>query len=160
MRLHPFTACRRHLAAAYTLIEVLAAASVISVGATAVVSLSASSVLQEELAFRVAVTRNYQENMVRLWQLGLPRSQVISLMPDQDQNAVLQTQLFGTTSAATGPSFLEAGLTTVSGFTMEVATCTAVVNIAQEPPAEIAGASLTLTAYRPRLYSTLRTPAP
>lgn len=144
----------------YTLVEVLAAASIISIGITAVVSLSASSVLQEELAFRVAVTRNYQENMLRLWQLGLPRSQVIGLMPDQDQNAVLQAQLFGTTSTTSGPAILETGTTTVSGVTMEAATCTAVVNISQQPPAEIAGATLTLTAYRPRLYTTLRTPAP
>ena len=70
--------------AAYTLIEVLAAASIIAIGATAAISLSASSVLQEELAFRVAVTRSYQENMLRLWQLGLPRSQVFGLMPDQE----------------------------------------------------------------------------
>jgi hypothetical protein len=43
---------------------------------------------------------------------------------------------------------------------METATATAVVNIAQAPPTEAAGATLTLTAYRPRLYTTLRTPAP
>jgi prepilin-type N-terminal cleavage/methylation domain-containing protein len=157
MHLRPSSLIR---CAGYTLVEVLAAASIISIGITALVSLSASSVLQEELAFRVAVTRNYQENMLRLWQLGLPRSQVISLMPDQDQNAVLQAQLFGATSAATGPSFLETGLTTVSGVTMETANCTAVVNVSQQPPAEIAGATLTLTAYRPRLITTLRTPAP
>lgn len=155
--LRPSTFLRR---TAYTLIEVLAAASIIAIGATAAISLSASSVLQEELAFRVAVTRSYQENMLRLWQLGLPRSQVIGLMPDQDQNTVLQTQIYGSTSTATGPSFIEAGTTTVSGVIMETATATAVVNIAQAPPTEAAGATLTLTAYRPRLYTTLRTPAP
>jgi prepilin-type N-terminal cleavage/methylation domain-containing protein len=146
--------------AGYTLIEVLATASILTVGATAAVSLAASSMLQEELAFRVAVTRNHQENMLRLWQLGLSRQQVFALMPDQDQNALLQTQIFGTTSGGTGPSFIENGTSVTSGVSMESASCTAVVNIAQSPPAEIAGASLTLTAYRPRLLTSIRTPAP
>lgn len=146
--------------AGYTLIEVLAAASILAVGATAAVSLAASSMLQEELAFRVAVTRNHQENMLRLWQLGLSRQQVFALMPDQDQNALLQTQIYGTTAGGTGPSFIENGTSVTSGVSMESASCTAVVNIAQSPPAEIAGASLTLTAYRPRLLTSIRTPAP
>lgn len=146
--------------AGYTLIEVLATASILAVGTTAAVSLAASSMLQEELAFRVAVTRNHQENMLRLWQLGLSRQQVFALMPDQDQNAVLQTQIYGTTAGGTGPSLIENGTSVTSGVSMESASCTAVVNIAQSPPAEIAGASLTLTAYRPRLLTSIRTPAP
>jgi prepilin-type N-terminal cleavage/methylation domain-containing protein len=146
--------------AGYTLIEVLATASILAVGATAAVSLAASSMLQEELAFRVAVTRNYQENMLRLWQLGLSRQQVFALMPDQDQNSLLQTQLFGLTSTNSGPTFIENGTNVTSGVSMESASCTAVVNIAQAPPSEVPGASLTLTAYRPRLLTSIRTPAP
>ena len=158
MKLHALPSRLR--AAGYTLIEALAAASVIAVGATAAVSLSASSVLQEELAFRVAVTRNYQENMLRLWQLGLPRSQVLALMPDQDQNRVLQGQLYGRTAGLNGPNLVESGAVTVSGVVMESAVCTAVVNISEDPTLEVIGASLGLTAYRPNLYSAIRTPAP
>ncbi|MBL9131271.1 MAG: prepilin-type N-terminal cleavage/methylation domain-containing protein [Verrucomicrobiaceae bacterium] len=141
-------------AAGYTLIEVLAAASIIAVGTTAAVSLSASIMLQEELAFRVAVTRNYQENMIRLWQLGLSPVQITALMPAQTQSPPLQTAIHGT------PALVETGVTTVSGTTVETASCTAVVNVSQDPRTEIAGASLTITAFRPRLLTTLRTPVP
>lgn len=153
-RLRIATRLRDTARRAYTLIEVLAAASIIAVGTTAAVSLSASLMLQEELAFRVAVTRNYQENMVRLWQLGLSPVQVLSLMPLQSNSAPLNMAIHGT------PMITETGLTTVSGVTMETAACTAVVNISQDPRTEVAGASLTITAFRPRLPTTLRTPAP
>lgn len=149
-----FQLLKRARRAAYTLIEVLAAAAIISVGTTAAVSLSASIMLQEELAFRVAVTRNYQENMIRLWQLGLSPVQVTALMPLQNQSAPLQVAVFGT------PALVETGLTTISGTTVETATCTAVVNVSQDPRSEIAGASLSITAFRPRLPTTLRTPVP
>ncbi|MBE7495842.1 MAG: hypothetical protein HS117_12930 [Verrucomicrobiaceae bacterium] len=148
------TSTRRRLAAAYTLIEVLAAGAIISVGTTAAVSLSASVMLQEELSFRVAVTRNYQENMIRLWQLGLSPVQVTALMPLQTQSPPLQTAIFGT------PTLVETGVTTVNGTSVETAACTAVVNIAQDPRSEVPGASLTLTAFRPRLPIQLRTPVP
>lgn len=140
--------------AGYTLIEVLAAASIISVGTTVAVSLSSSIMLQEELAFRVAVTRNYQENMIRLWQLGLSSVQVTALMPAQNQNPALQTAIHGT------PSLVETGVATISGTSVESAVCTAVVNVSQDPRSEIPGASLTITAYRPRLITSLRTPVP
>lgn len=152
MNLRPhITRARR---AAYTLIEVLAAGAIISIGTTAMVSLSSTLMLQEELANRVAVTRNYQENMVRLWQLGLSNVQVVALMPSQAQNAVLQQAVFG------NPTLNETGLTTVNGVAMETALCNAVVNSSQNPATESAGASFTLTAYRPRLVTDLRTPAP
>lgn len=54
----------------YTLIEVLAASTVVAIGMSAMVSLTGTLMLQEEMTWRVAVTRNYQENMGRLWQLG------------------------------------------------------------------------------------------
>lgn len=138
----------------YTLIEVLAAGAIISVGTTAMVSLSATLMLQEELSNRVAVTRNYQENMVRLWQLGLSSLQITALMPAQAQNAVLQQAMFG------DPVLAETGVTTINGVVMETASCTAVVNISQNPAAEAGGASFTLTAARPRLTTTLRPPPP
>ncbi len=151
-RPQPSQTARR--ARGYTLIEVLAAGAIISIGTTAMVSLSATLMLQEELATRVAVTRNYQENMVRLWQLGLSTVQITALMPSQAQNAVLQQAVFGT------PVLVESGITTVNGVVMETALCTAVVNSSQNPATETAGASFTLTAYRPHLITDLRPPPP
>jgi hypothetical protein len=150
MRPH-ITRARR---AAYTLIEVLAAGAIISVGTTAMVTLSSTLMLQEELSNRVAVTRNYQENMVRLWQLGLSSVQVSAVMPSQAQNAVLQQAVFG------NPALVETGVVTINNVVMETASCTAVVNISQNPATETAGASFTLTAARPRLITTLRPPPP
>jgi prepilin-type N-terminal cleavage/methylation domain-containing protein len=141
-------------ASAYTLIEVLAAAAIISIGTTAMVSLSSTLMLQEELANRVSVSRNYQENTVRLWQLGLSAVQITALMPALNQNAILQQALYS------NPTLVESGLTTVNGVAMETALCTAVVNISQNPAAKAAGASFTLTAYRPHLIATLRTAPP
>ncbi len=150
----PHTHIRRVHRAAYTLIEVLAAAAIISVSATAMVSLSATLMLQEELARRVAVTRNYQENMAQLWQLGLSPVQVNALIPSQQQNPALQQAVFGT------PTLVETGLITVNGVVMEAALCTAVVNASQDPSVESAGASFSLTAYRPHLITEIRTPSP
>ena len=141
-------------AQAYTLIEVLAAAAIISIGTTAMVSLSSTLLLQEELANRVSVTRNYQENTVRLWQLGLSTVQITALMPALTQNAILQQALYS------NPTLVESGLTTVNGVVMETALCTAIVNNSQNPAAKTAGASFTLTAYRPHLVATLRTVHP
>ena len=141
-------------AQAYTLIEVLAAAAIISIGTTAMVSLSSTLMLQEELANRVSVTRNYQENTVRLWQLGLSTVQITALMPSLTQNAILQQALYSS------PTLVESGLTTVNGVVMETALCTAIVNNSLNPGAKTAGASFTLTAYRPHLVTTLRTAPP
>jgi len=138
----------------YTLIEVLAAAAIISIGTTAMVSLSSTLMLQEELANRVSVTRNYQENTVRLWQLGLSTVQITALMPSLTQNAILQQALYSS------PTLVESGLTTVNGVVMETALCTAIVNNSLTPAAKTAGASFTLTAYRPHLVATLRTAPP
>jgi Tfp pilus assembly protein PilV len=140
--------------AAYTLIEVLAAACIISIGTTAMVSLSSTLMLQEELANRVAITRNYQENTVRLWQLGLSSVQITALMPSLAQNAILQQAMFN------NPVLVENGLTTVNGVVMETALCTAIVNSSQNPSTKAAGASFTLTAYRPHLVTDLRTAPP
>ncbi len=152
MKLHRHI--QRAQRAAYTLIEVLAAASIISIGTTAMVSLSSTLMLQEELANRVSITRNYQENTVRLWQLGLSTVQITALMPSLTQNAILQQAIY------TNPVLVENGLTTVNGVVMETALCTAIVNISLNPSTKTAGASFTLTAYRPRLVTDLRTAPP
>ncbi len=150
-RKQPPTARR---ASAYTLIEVLAAASILSIGTSAMVSLSSTLMLQEELANRVAITRNYQENTVRLWQLGLSSVQITALMPSLSQNTILQQAMFS------NPVLVENGLTTVNGVVMETALCTTIINISQNPSTKAAGASLTLTAYRPHLVTALRTAPP
>ena len=148
----PSSPARR--ARGYTLIEVLAAASIISIGTTAMVSLSSTLMLQEELANRVSITRNYQENTVRLWQLGLSTVQITALMPSLAQNAILQQAIFN------NPMLVESGLTTVNGVVMETLLCTAIVNNSLNPATKSAGASFTLTAYRPRLVTDLRTAPP
>ncbi len=90
--------------AGYTLIEVLAAASIVSIGTTAMV--------------------------------------------------ILQQSIF------INPVVIENGLTTVNGVVMETMLCTAIVNSSQNPSAKAAGASFTLTAYRPHLVTELRTAPP
>lgn len=138
----------------YTLIEVLAAGAIVSIGATAMVALSSSVMLQEEQSARVAVARNYQESMIRLWQLGLSPVQVQALMPALNQNAVLLQAIYGT------PALVETGTTTVNGIAMETANCTVIVNSSQDPSKRLEGALYTLTAVRPQLPTSLRTSPP
>ena len=124
------------------------------------VSLSSTLMLQEEMSARVAITRNYQENMVRLWQLGLSPARSAALMPSTSDNAVLDQDIYGTRTLPGNPQIIETGVTTVNNVAMEGALCTAIVNLSQDPSNEIAGASHTLTAYRPRLITTLRIAPP
>jgi prepilin-type N-terminal cleavage/methylation domain-containing protein len=145
--------CR--LRRAYTLIEVLAAAAIVAVGMTAAVSLASSMMLQEEMSWRVAVTRNYQENMARLWQLGLSPADVVSLMPAQTASPLLNQIISGT------PYVVEIGTANPGGLgTMQAAAVTAAVNISQNPSVKSQGAPLTLSVYRASLPNTLRPPPP
>ncbi len=140
---------------AYTLIEVLAASAVLAVGMTAAVSLSSTLMLQEEMAWRVSVTRNYQENMARLWQLGLSPADVTALMPLQTVSPLLNSMINGT------PYVVETGVTNPGTLgSMQAAAVTASVNISQDPSFESQGAPLTLSVYRPSLPTLLRAPAP
>lgn len=146
--------------AAYTLIEVLAASAVVAVGMSAAISLSASLMLQEELAHRVAITRNYQENMARVWQLGLSafgtggQASIASVMPSVNDSPMLSDAITGI------PTLVETGTVNPSGLgTMQAAVVTASVNISQNPKIKIQGSSLTLSVYRPKLSTDLRTPA-
>jgi prepilin-type N-terminal cleavage/methylation domain-containing protein len=138
----------------YSLIELLAAGAVMAVGVTAAVSLAGSLMLQEEFAWRVAVTRNYQENMARLWQLGLTPAEITRLMPDQRANPVLGQVLYG------NPMVVENGTQSVtSGITLatvEAATCVAAVNVSQDIRREEPGATQSIRVYRPRLPTELR----
>ena len=145
----------RFQARAYTLIEVLAASAVIAVGVTAAVSLSATLMLQEEMSWRVAVTRNYQENMAKLWQLGLSPADVTALMPVQTASPLLNQALNG------NPTLVETGTTNPGTLgSMQSAAVTAAVNISQNPRSEVQGAPLTLNAYRASLPVSLRPAAP
>jgi prepilin-type N-terminal cleavage/methylation domain-containing protein len=140
---------------AYTLLEVLAASAVIAVGMAAAVSLGSTMMLQEEMAWRVAVTRNYQENMARLWQLGLSPSDVMALMPTQSASPLLSQMINGT------PAIVETGSVNPSGLgSMQSAAVTAAVNVSQNPTSESQGGVLTLNVYRASLPTTLRPPAP
>jgi prepilin-type N-terminal cleavage/methylation domain-containing protein len=139
----------------YTLIEVLAASAVIAIGMTAAVSLSSGLMVQEELGWRVAVTRNYQENMARLWQLGLSPADIVAIMPTQSASPLLSQMINGT------PSIIETGLTNPGSLgSMQSAAVTAAVNVSLDPRTESQGAPLTLSVYRASLPSALRPPAP
>ncbi|MCX6853736.1 MAG: prepilin-type N-terminal cleavage/methylation domain-containing protein [Verrucomicrobia bacterium] len=163
MRIHSVIPCvRERIQSAYTLIEVLSASAIIAVSMAASVSLSSTLMLQEELSWRVAVTRNYQENMARLWQLGISTTApsirtVMTIMPDQANNPVLNRIINGT------PTIISAGTTNPSNLgTMEVAFVSASANISTQgiDGVENQGSPFTLTVYRPNLPSTLRPPKP
>lgn len=154
----PFTTRFRR---AYTLIEVLAAASVIAVGMAAAVTLSSTLMIQEELSWRVAVVRNYQENMARLWQLGVGNgplaADVKALMPDSASNDLLDSCF------SVSPTINAVGTTNPAGLgNMQRAVVTATVNISLDGDLRVktAGASSTFYIYRPELPSTLRPSSP
>lgn len=154
MKILPLPPLRR----AYTLIEVLAAAAIVAMGMTAAVSLTSSLMTQEELAWRTAITRNYQENMARLWQLGLSPSgstnatNISAVMPTPKDSVLLNEAINGT------PYLIETGTTNPSDTgTMQSALVTAAVNVSQDPSFESQGSSLTLSVYRPTLPAALRT---
>ena len=139
----------------YTLMEVLASSAVVAVGMAAMASLTGTLMLQEELTWRVAVVRNYQENMARVWQLGLRSQDVTNIMPVQSNNALLNQIINGT------PAIIQTGTTNPGSLgTMEIAAVTAAVNISQDPLLEKQGAALTLSVYRPSLPAALRPAAP
>ena len=132
---------------AYTLIEVLAAAAIVAVGAGAAASLSASVSLQEEFSRRVAVVRNYQENMAQLWQLGMDPVDIMATMPTTQANRFLRAALFGTAQ------IIPQGQMTVGAApntaTVETAVCRASVNIARNPTAFESGSPFDLAVCRP-----------
>jgi prepilin-type N-terminal cleavage/methylation domain-containing protein len=149
------------LRSAYTLIEVLAAAAVIAVGMAAAVTLSSTLMIQEELAWRVAVVRNYQENMARLWQLGIGNgplaAEVRALMPEPASNDFLALCF------TVNPSINAIGTTNPSGLAqMERAIVSATVNISLDgdPRVKVAGSASTFYIYRPALPASIRPPRP
>jgi prepilin-type N-terminal cleavage/methylation domain-containing protein len=67
--------------AAYTLLEVLVAAAIISIAVAAAGALALATVAQEEMNARVARCLNLHEQAVRLYQLGLEPDQIADLLP-------------------------------------------------------------------------------
>lgn len=131
--------------AGYTLIEVVASASFIAVGMAGAVSLSSSMMAQEELSWRVAVARNYQENIVRLWQLGLTPGEVMNLIPSASGNAKL-AEVIGTQ-----PTLVPTAQVNEDGLgVMESAVCAFTINTTNVAGAG-AGGTNQVTAYRPTL---------
>ncbi len=130
--------------AGYTLLEVVMAAAVVAVGLGGAVSLSSSMMAQEELTWRVAVSRNYQENWVRLWQLGLTGPEITGIMPSRSGNDLANL-------ISTQPSLIETGVVNEDLLAnLEGATCSMTIStdhVSSSP----AGATHTITAYRPTL---------
>ena len=131
--------------AGYSLIEVVVAGAVIAVGMTAAASLSSTMMAQEELSWRVSVARNYQENIVRLWQLGLSPSDVMSLIPSASGNPKL-AEVIGPSPTLTATGQVDEDSMGV----MESAVCSFTINTANVAGAG-AGGTNEVTAYRPTL---------
>ena len=131
--------------AGYSLIEVVAAGAFVAVGMAGVVSLSTSMMAQEELSWRVSVARNYQENMARLWQLGLTPGEVINLIPSASGNSKL-SEVIGTSPTLTATGQVNEDSMGV----MESAVCSFTINTANVVGAG-AGGTNQVTVYRPTL---------
>ena len=131
--------------AGYTLVEVVIAGAVIAVGMAGAASLSSSMMAQEELSWRVSVARNYQENMVRLWQLGLSPSEALNLIPSASGNPKL-SEVIGA-----APTLTATGQSNVAAMgVMESAVCSFTINTANVAGAG-AGGTNQVTVYRPTL---------
>ena len=125
----------------YTLIEIVAAGAFIAVGIIGAVSLSSSMMAQEDLNWRVSVARNYQENIARLWQLGLSPTEVMALIPNSKLAEV----------AGTSPTLIPTGTINEDGLgVMEAAVCSFTINTTDIPGAG-AGGTNQVTIYRPTL---------
>ena len=68
---------------AYTLIEVLVASALIALVLAGAAAMALIVVTQEETGARVARVVNYQEQAVRLWQLGLEPSTIQTILPGE-----------------------------------------------------------------------------
>ncbi len=131
--------------AGYTLIEIIASAAFIAVGIGAAVSLSATAIVQEEMSWRLTVARNYQENIVRLWQLGLSDTEAVNLMPTASTNAKLNEIIGPSPSLNTTGQAVEDGVAR-----MESGVSVLSVNTANMPGGATSPAN-TMNAYRPTI---------
>jgi prepilin-type N-terminal cleavage/methylation domain-containing protein len=131
--------------AGYTLVEVVIAGAVIAVGMAGAASLSSTMMAQEELSWRVSVARSYQENLVRLWQLGLSPSEVMNLIPSASGNPKL-SEVIGASPTLTATGQVNEDLLGV----MESAVCSFTISTANVAGAG-AGGTNQVTVYRPTL---------
>ena len=131
--------------AGYTLIEVVASAAVIAVGMAGATSLSSTIMAQQDLTWRVSVARNYQENMARLWQLGLSPAEVVAIMPTASGNPLLSEVVGGSPTIVYNGQVNEDNLGV-----MDAATISFTINTANVPGAG-AGGTNAVTVYRPTL---------
>jgi type II secretory pathway pseudopilin PulG len=112
----------------YSLAEVMVATVMIGMAMGASLSLTSTIIVQEELSWRTTVALNYQENMARLWQLGLgtggsgdtlsPR--VTDIMPVASTNRVLSEALNSLPTATLGTTAAQGGLGTLETATAQV----------------------------------------
>lgn len=135
---------RRLNNAGYTLVEVLAAAVIIGVSMSAAVSLSSTMKMQEEMSWRVTVTSNYQENAVRLWQLGQTPSDVLALMPSPAGNPLLNEIL--DTNLTTTPQ-----VTANKGGLGVMESAVSTVQVAAPGAVNGTGTTTTVNGYRPSM---------
>ena len=84
--------------AGYSLIEVLVAAGILTMGVAAAAKLALVMVTQEEISQRISVTLAHQETANRLYQLGLEPTEVTALLPDEPQAGSLTFSLTGVTT--------------------------------------------------------------
>ncbi len=90
---------RSTLVAAYTLIEVLVAMSIIALAIAAASQLSLSQALTEDVTQRETMAVNYAENTARLWQLGvISNSPAPFLLASPNSDNSLMTCTVGTSS--------------------------------------------------------------
>lgn len=129
----------------YTLVEMVVSAAVIAVGMAGAASLSSTMMAQEELTWRVSVARNYQENIARLWQLGLSPSEVMTLMPSASGNPML-SEVVGASPTLTSTGQVNEDSMGV----MESAVCSFTINTTNIAGSG-AGGTNAVTIYRPTL---------
>lgn len=121
----------------YTLIEALAAGAVVAVGLSAAMSLSSSLVLQEEMIWRNSVTKNYHENMARLWQLGLNPTETLNIIPRiGGQTKLIQSIDSATAALAPGAQYTAASVGTMESASASLATSNASLPASASPPLE------------------------
>lgn len=121
----------------YTLVEALAAGAVVAVGLVGAASLSSSLVLQEEMIWRNSVTKNYHENMARLWQLGLSPTDAMNIIPRIGGQTKLIQSIDATTAAlAPGALYSAASVGTMESAAASLAASNAALPAGSTPPLE------------------------
>lgn len=121
----------------YTLVEALAAGAVVAVGLVGAASLSSSLVLQEEMIWRNSVTKNYHENMARLWQLGLSPTDAMNIIPRIGGQTKLIQSIDATTAAlAPGAQYTAASVGTMESAGASLAASNATLPAGATPPLE------------------------